>query len=163
MTTAGFASPYSVSVFPGTGPLLLISAEDNDPAAALATRDEVIKRIEAKLAQIQSEENVPDSQLIVARQFQVSSRAEVLAGNKLRALAGIAVLGTVLTVLVVFWNDRRVSRRPRPLLSEQPTPAAHHRGATGTFVDGVVSDQSPVESTAEDWQQAAESTEPLGP
>ena len=80
--------------------MLLISAEDNDPAAALATHDEVIKRIEAKLAQIQSEENVPDSQLIVARQFQVSSRAEVLAGNKLRALAGIAVLGTVLTALV---------------------------------------------------------------
>lgn len=111
MDAAGYSSPYSVSVVPGSGPLLVISTEDTDPAAALATRDELISRIEAELLRIQEQEDVADSQVIVPRQFGVSDQAEVLAGSKVRALAIIAALGIVLTALVAFSVDRAAMRR----------------------------------------------------
>src|SRR4051794_18539640 len=49
LADAGFMSSYSVSVAPGTGPLLVVSVQDTDPAAALAERDEIITRIEREL------------------------------------------------------------------------------------------------------------------
>jgi len=111
MDAAGFSSPYSVSVVPGSGPLLVISVEDTDPSAAIATRNELIDRINAELLRIQQKEDVPETQIIIAREFGVSQQAEVLAGAKLRALAVIVALGAILTAIVVFSVERAASRR----------------------------------------------------
>jgi hypothetical protein len=112
MKAAGFASGYSVSVVPGTGPLLVITVKDTDQRAALATRDELIRRIEDELAVIQAKEDVPDGQIIVARRFGVSAQAEVIAGARIRAVAVILALGVVLTAVATFSVDRMVMRRP---------------------------------------------------
>jgi capsular polysaccharide biosynthesis protein len=118
LVEGGFESAYSVSVVPGTGPLIVISVKDTDGAAALALRDELIVRIESELTRIQQEESVPDSQQIVARRFNSSSVAEVLAGSKIRALGALLALGTVTTAVVLFgfdrWRTRRRGRRTRP-------------------------------------------------
>lgn len=118
LVEAGFESAYSVSVVPGTGPLIVISVKDTDGAAALALRDELITRIESELTRIQQEESVPDGQQIVARRFNSSSVAEVLAGSKIRALGALLALGTVTTAVVLFgfdrWHTRRRGRRTEP-------------------------------------------------
>jgi hypothetical protein len=133
MADSGYESDYSVSVVPGAGPLIVISVEDTVPAAALATRDELISRIEAELLFIQDREDVPSSQIIIPRLFGVSQQAEVLAGNKLRALVLILVVGTVLTALVVVNADRRAMRRE----SNQPAPTTPVRPAPSEPVNGA--------------------------
>jgi hypothetical protein len=118
MVDSGFTSTYSVAVVPGSGPLILITVEDTDPVAALATRDELIRRIGAELERIQEVEDVPTEQLVVSRNFGVSSKAEVLAGSRIRALAMVVALGTVLTAVAVFAVERRAVRRKA---ARQPT------------------------------------------
>jgi capsular polysaccharide biosynthesis protein len=111
LARAGFDADYSVSVVPGSGPLIVISAKHTDPVAALALRDELIIRIDAELQRIQDAERVPDNQRINAKQFNTSSTAEVLAGSKLRALGALGALGVVLTALAVFGTERRSRMR----------------------------------------------------
>lgn len=125
MSDNGFKSAYSVAVVPGSGPLILITVEDTDPAVALATRDELIRRIGAELARIQEVEDVPTDQLIVARNFGVSAKAEVLAGSRIRALAMVVALGTVLTAIAVFAVERRAAATARGAApSDRRAPAA---------------------------------------
>jgi capsular polysaccharide biosynthesis protein len=112
MAADGFSTGYSVSVAPGTGPLIVITVENTDPAAALATRNELITRLNEELDAIQVKEAVPDTQIIVARQFSVSARAEVLAGSKIKAIAVILALGIVLTAIAVFAIDRMDRAHP---------------------------------------------------
>jgi capsular polysaccharide biosynthesis protein len=115
LARAGFDSPYSVSVVPNTGPLIIISVKDSDPSAALLQRDELIQRIEGELDRIQEQDDVSDNQRIAARRFNTSDVAEVLAGAKLRALGALGALGIVLTAIAVFgverWSTRRGQRR----------------------------------------------------
>lgn len=129
MVQSGFPSAYAASVVPQTGPLIMVTVEDSDPAAALATRDEVLRRLAGELDTIQVTEAVPPNQMIVARDFGVSQEAEVLAGSRLRAMAVIVALGTVLTLLAAFaadrWRTRRATRRARVATTGtdgQPSP-----------------------------------------
>ncbi len=122
MVQSGFPSEYAASVVPQTGPLIIVTVEDSDPAAALATRDEVLRRLAGELDTIQSTESVPANQMIVARNFGVTQEAEVLAGSRLRAMAVIVALGTVLTLMTAFavdrWRTRRATRRVRHAATE---------------------------------------------
>jgi capsular polysaccharide biosynthesis protein len=106
MVAHGYRAKYSVSVVPGTGPLIGITTEDTDPAAALATRNELTRRIEAELLRLQNNESVPLQQVMVARPYSVTSQAEVLSGSKIRVLAVIAALGIILTTIIAFGVDR---------------------------------------------------------
>jgi hypothetical protein len=134
---AGFSATYAVALTPGSGPLLAISAESTDPRMAVATRDEVIRRLDEELLRIQLEESVPQRQLIHARPNSVTTEAEPLSGSKIRVLAAIAGLGGVLTLLAAFVVDRF---RPR----------SRHRGR-GPAAPGwelPASDASPAPSGA---------------
>lgn len=123
----GFESAYSTSVVPQTGPVIVVTVEDTDAAGALATRDEVVQRIAAELRSVQEIEGVQEEQMIVAREFGSSSEAEVLAGNRLRALGMILVVGSVSTVLAAFgierWRTMRRERRARSVPSSAATPS----------------------------------------
>jgi len=113
LASQGFTSEYDVTVVPGAGPIILITAKDTDPSAGLETRDELISRLEAELAKIQEAVDVPERQLIRATPSSVGQVAEALPGNKIRALAVlVGVVGT-LTCLVAFLRDRRRERVPR--------------------------------------------------
>jgi capsular polysaccharide biosynthesis protein len=113
LEAAGFKAEYSVALNPETGPILEVSAKDSDPALAIATRDEVIRRLDAELLRIQTEADVPARQFISARPNGVTSVAEVLPGSKIRALAAIAGLGVSLTLFIAFVIDRQRSKEPK--------------------------------------------------
>lgn len=114
MVDQGFTSAYTVAVPPQAGPILVISAKDTDQAAALAVRDELLRRLETTLVAIQDNEGTPTEGQIVARPFNVSSKAEVLAGSKVRAFAMLGGLIIVVTLLAAFAIDRQASARKRP-------------------------------------------------
>ena len=102
----GLASEYSLSLIPGTGPLILITATDSDPTTAIRTRDYLIKRLDGQLQDLQDRVNVPQRQLISSLPTNVDSQAEVLPGSKLRALGAIGGTIIVLTLIVTFTLDR---------------------------------------------------------
>ncbi|MEI5672944.1 MULTISPECIES: hypothetical protein [unclassified Nocardioides] len=110
----GLDATYAVALAPEAGPLLVITAKDKDPQVALATRDAVMARVAAELTRIQTEARVPKQQVISAQISNTSKQAEVLPGSRMRALAGAAGCGLLLTLLLVFGTDRfRTWRRVR--------------------------------------------------
>lgn len=115
LAAQGFTSEYDVTVVPGAGPIILITAKDNDPAACLAIRDELIIRLESELSRIQEAADVPDRQLITATPSSVGQIAEALPGNKVRALAVLTGVVGTLTCVVAFLRDRRRQLKTRPL------------------------------------------------
>ena len=107
IAAAGFTSEYSVGQTPGSSvPLLHVTVEDTDPDMAVATLKEVIRRTEAELADLQSDAGAPPTQRMVAHTVSVTEQAEVLSGAKVRALAVVGAVGTVLTLVAAFALER---------------------------------------------------------
>lgn len=142
LAAAGFTSEYSVALNPGTGPLLVITAADTDPARALATRNEVIGQLKTELERIQTEAQVPERQVIAAREFSVTAEAEVLAGSKIRALAGVGAVGLILTLLAVFSIERMGKRRRTRKLLAKRRQAKAAREAEATSDQAVTVSKS---------------------
>lgn len=111
MAKQGFRAEYTITLLPDTGPLLLIQATDPNPAIALKTRDELIKRLDTELGRIQVEESVPTAQVIHARTDAVSADADPQYGGKIRSLVVVLVAGLLLTIFVVFLREGPRSRR----------------------------------------------------
>lgn len=107
----GFTSEYSVALAPGTGPLLELSTQDTDPALALATLHELIRRMSIVLDDYQAEKQLPQNLLVEPTQLNVSSQAEALPGSKIRALAVIGAVGIIVTLLGAFSVDRIFMKR----------------------------------------------------
>jgi hypothetical protein len=107
----GFESMYATSVVPQTGPLIVLTVKDTDPLEALETRDDVLRQLDAELLRIQRVEEVPEEQLIRSRHFSVSSEAEALAGNRIRALGVTVAGGAIATMVIACAIDRWRSRR----------------------------------------------------
>lgn len=107
----GYKTEYSVALVPSTGPLLTISTQDTDPAKAVAMRDRVMVWLNERLEERQKAVSVPPTQAIYTENTNVGKEAEVVPGNKLRALAGVGGAGMILTLLVAFVLDRLLSRR----------------------------------------------------
>jgi hypothetical protein len=120
----GYKSKYSVALNPGTGPLLVISVEDTNPAAAIATRDAVVQRLDAELKTMQVEVDVPNRQFIHSRPSSVGKAAEALPGSKIRALAAVVGVGATLTLIFTFTFDRfrlaHLVKRAEKREEEQP-------------------------------------------
>ena len=124
LASQGFTSDYDVTVVPGAGPIILITAKDTDPGACLGIRDELISRLQAELAKIQAAAYVPDRQLIRATPSSVGQVAEALPGNKIRGLAVMGSVVVTLTCLVAFLRDRRRARAPMAERSKSDATAA---------------------------------------
>lgn len=111
MEDAGHESSFAIGLLPDTGPLLVVTVEDSDPAAAQATRDAVVDLIVDRLDVMQADIGVPDEQRIFVRTNGSDREAEVLPGSRIRAAAGIGGVGTALAVLLTFLFDRLARRR----------------------------------------------------
>ncbi len=111
MTAGGFTSEYAIGVAPDTGPLLVITAKDTDPAAATATREEVVRRVDVQLEKMQANLDIPDNQYMYTRRNETVRSADAMPGSKIRAGGVIAGGGLVLTVLAAFMVDRFARRR----------------------------------------------------
>ena len=88
-----------------------ITAKDSDPAVATATRDAMMAWVDQELQRIQDEVDVPQAQYISATRSSVSRTAEALPGSKLRALAALAAVVGLLTLVLTFGLDRLLLRR----------------------------------------------------
>ncbi len=127
MEAAGYDSEYSIALVPGAGPLLLITTTDTSPEIAVATRDELMARVDDELARIQGEAGVPERQWISASRSNVSRRAEVLPGSKMRALAAVYGGGLLLVLLSAFAVDQLLARRRRrKALADDRRPSTRH-------------------------------------
>jgi len=111
LAAGGFTTEYSVALVPSTGPLLTISTTDTDPAKAVAMRDRVMLWLKERLAARQKAVSVPESQSIYTEDTNVGKGAEIVPGDKIRALAGVGGAGMILTLLTAFALDKLLSRR----------------------------------------------------
>ncbi|GAB3744882.1 hypothetical protein [Microlunatus parietis] len=109
--SAGYLAEYSIALSPDTGPLLVITTEARDPQQAIGTRDEVIRRLQEELKRIQTEEDAPKRQFIHTRTNSTFNGAEVLTGDRIKAVAAVAAAGLLTVLLVVVIWDRMASRR----------------------------------------------------
>ncbi len=104
---SGFDAEMSVALQPGTGPVITVTTADTDAAMALGTRDEVISRMQDDLQGLQDDAGAPDRQRIQSRTIATPETVARLSGSKLRVLAGLYVLGGLLTLVVATLRDRR--------------------------------------------------------
>jgi hypothetical protein len=129
MARDGFDSDYAIGLSPDVGPLLVITADDTDPDQAVATRDELLRRLDAELASIQVKFDIPPAQFIYADTNAVSESAEAVPGRKIKALAVIAAVGTLLTLVTTFGLDRLLVARRRKKSGDAGDPSAPARAA----------------------------------
>lgn len=147
LAAEGNTAEYAVALLPGAGPLLLITTKDKDPDTALATRDAVMELVDAELTELQTEQAAPRRQLIATSASGVSSRAEVLPGSRMRALAGAAGAGLLITLLLAFAVDRLLDRRRRARTARTAEVAQTRRlgGATTGSPGIAAAGPSPVD------------------
>ena len=113
MASQGSTAEYDVALTPGDGPLLVVTAVDKDPAVAVATRDDVLMRMQATLDQMQDGFELDDREVISIELTNVSREAQVLPGSRLRALVGTVGACLLLLVLVVYGLDGLLALHPR--------------------------------------------------
>lgn len=107
---AGHTAEYDIALNPESGPLLVITTESADPQQAIGTRNEVIARLQAELERMQTEEDAPKRQFIHTRTNGTFDEAEMLTGDRIRAVAAVGGGGLLLILLVVVVWDRVASR-----------------------------------------------------
>ncbi len=125
MSRSGFESDYSVAVSPSGGtPVLVMQSVDPDPRAAVRTLQELIRRIDDELERVQLAAKAPRSQTITTRAYSMTSQAEPLRGDKLKALAVVGLVGGVATLAVAFVTDGWLTRGRLRRLSDEFTAGA---------------------------------------
>lgn len=151
MAADGFPSDYAIAVSADrTAPLLFVTANDTDPVAAVATVNEVIRRIDLELARIQQDAGAPTEQTIVSQTFSIGEKAEALGGSDTRALVAIAAVGVVATILAAFLAERlnmmRGQREPRRPPVEPTDSDRRIRSSADANGNGVATNRSTRES-----------------
>lgn len=102
-----------------TQPVLQVQAVDTTPEAAVARREDAVAEVESALRQVQLDQGVAASQLVVTRQLPDDPDVVAATGSRPEAAAVVGLLGLLLTVLAVAhadhlpaWLRRRRRRRP---------------------------------------------------
>lgn len=93
-------------------PSLQVQAEHSDPAAADAAARTVIEVYTKHLADLQTQQGIPD-RARMSVDLLVPPAAAAQSGTKSRALAGVALLAAVASVAGALWTDRLLARRRR--------------------------------------------------
>lgn len=93
------------------------------PEEVRARQAELLARIEAELAALQDEANVPPASRITARVEPNPPPMEELSGERRRAQLASLILGGSLTLLGIGWIELRAARRQRT--KESLAPSEH--------------------------------------
>lgn len=93
-------------------PSLQVQAEQADAAAADAAVRKIIELYTRHLADMQSEQRIPDAGRMSVT-LLVPPTAVAQRGTKSRGLAGVALLAAVAGVLAALWTDQLLARRTR--------------------------------------------------
>jgi hypothetical protein len=109
----GFTSDFAVALAPQSGPLLTVQVTDTDPVAAIAERDELLRRLDIELARLQTRQipGVPQNQIITSLKAAVNHEPEAVPGAKIKALVAVIGVGALCTLLLAFGLDGPLTRR----------------------------------------------------
>jgi len=111
MLTKGATAEYLVDIVPGEAPMLQVTANSKDREAALRTAQVIEKAMTELLTQNQIDLKAPENLLITTSPVTTPTHAEVQRGSQMRALAGMAVVGLALTVLIAFLRESVQTRK----------------------------------------------------
>ncbi|HWO60543.1 MAG TPA: hypothetical protein VNO31_10980, partial [Umezawaea sp.] len=111
MLTKGATAEYLVDIVPGEAPMLQVTANSKDREAALRTAQVIEKAMTELLTQNQIDLKAPENLLITTSPVTTPTHAEVQRGSQMRALAGMAVIGLALTVLIAFLRESVQTRK----------------------------------------------------
>jgi capsular polysaccharide biosynthesis protein len=130
MEDNGFNSDFSLALSPDSGALLGVQVTDTDPSAAVEHRDELLKRLDARLSQVQRREirGIPENQVITSLVVAANAEAEAVPGAKIKALVIVVALGGVLTVLAAFVLDRPLRLRAEARAASRTSRTDRRRG-----------------------------------
>lgn len=111
MIAKGGTAEYLVDIVPGEAPMLQVTANSQDREAALRTAQVIEKSMTELLTQSQIDLKAPDNLLITTSPVTTPTHAEIQRGSQMRALAGMAVVGLSLTVLIAFLRESVQARK----------------------------------------------------
>jgi capsular polysaccharide biosynthesis protein len=113
LESAGFKSTYAIALNPQSGPLLSITVTDTDGSAAVAMRDELLRRLDQRLDAMQQRDipGIPANQVIFSLKAAVNQEAEVVPGAKIKALVVVVAAGGLATLILTFLLDRVLLNR----------------------------------------------------
>ena len=121
LVKSGFESDFSVAQGTTGGPVLDVIVDGTDRVDVLETRDELLRRFDEKLNELQDISGIPSRQLIFSRTNAVDPLAEVVPGAKKKALVLIAAVGLIVTLIMTFTVDGILRRRTARKLAGTPT------------------------------------------
>lgn len=108
MAAEGLESQFEVGLDPSR-PEVNISVEGTDAENVVRTRDWLVALLERELLRIQEEEGAPPRHVADTYEILAEPAADRIQGEPLRAMAGFAAGGTVLTLLAALAVERRRS------------------------------------------------------
>lgn len=106
----GLSSAYDIGVDPSS-PTITVSVTGEDPDNVIATRDALVRGLQAELLQVQEEEGTPERQTAHTRVYAVEETPTQVAGNRTRSMLAVAAAGGLLTLVAVFGIDRLLEIR----------------------------------------------------
>lgn len=133
MAAQGFEPAYTVTL-QTREPLVTFTVESSDPANALETRNELMRRFSSDLDRIQREEGVPQRQWAHIRVLHASDTLTASSGSALRTAAAVGVVLLLVTLLVVALVERRSTRRTGQAkrAESRPERSGHETGTVST-------------------------------
>ncbi|WNV89184.1 hypothetical protein [Umezawaea sp. Da 62-37] len=143
MVGKGGTAEYLVDIVPGEAPMLQVTANSKDRAAALRTAQVIEKSMTELLTQNQVDLKAPENLLITTSPVTTPTHAEVQRGSQMRALAGMAVVVLALTVLIAFLRESvQTRRRAKATAAQEPVDVLDD------FEDDEDEDEAPVVAAA---------------
>lgn len=129
----GLVAEYTVSLMPGSGPVLVIEVTAADATTALETRDALMALVDEDLATLQERAKTPANQVMTASRPTVSRTAKSLHGPVYKAVAAAGAGGLIVLLLLCLLVDRLVlfraarAERARAVATADVVAAAKER------------------------------------
>lgn len=111
---AGGSGKYSVARDTSTsGPIILITTDASTGATALKTTQLLINRMAPVFDKLQANQNVPDGSYITITVLAQDDKATKQTKSQLRSIIALAAVGLILTVLMVGFAEKSLTRRAK--------------------------------------------------
>lgn len=134
----GLTATYQVGVAPdSTGPVLAIEVSGSDASGTKRTLDALLATVPERLARLQAQESVSPRARIKMNVISTSSKAALVATDKVRLVVMALFLGLVVAVAVPLFAEVLSERHRKTRLIPPPRPPAPTgNGGTGNGGNG---------------------------
>ena len=127
----GLSDDYDVFPDQSDDAILVIEANADDPAIAIATVEFLVSRVDADLDALQDELGAPQDVRIDDQVITRPTEAQVTSTGKPRIIIGVSLAGVILTVLLVSAVDGFLTRGQGGPVAQTATVRNIDRSATG--------------------------------